>query len=109
MSTKKLTGIPQDPPEREDSSAESGKSETSSNISIVREARRLGFDLSALRLDQFTPEESERPSTNGAPLGTEEIRRKALETLHLLDEYDRVKLEPSKASLGKTNDFQDVE
>jgi len=109
MSTKKLAGIPQDPPEREDSSAESGKSETSSNISIVREAMRLGFDLSALRLDQFAPEKGEHPSTNGAPLGTEEIRRKALETLHLLDEYNCVKLEPSKASLGKADDLHDIE
>ena len=109
MSTKQLIGAPQDPPEREDNLSEGGKAETASNISIVREAMRLGFDLSALRLDQFAPEKGEHPSTNGAPLGTEEIRRRALETLHLLDEYNRVKLEPSKASLGKTDDFQDVE
>ncbi len=109
MPTKKLIGAPQDPPDREDTLAEGGKSETSSNISIVREAMRLGFDLSALRLDQFAPEKGEHSSTNGAPLGTEEIRRKALETLHLLDEYNRVKLQPSKASLGKTDDLQGID
>ncbi len=105
MPTKKLTGTPQDPPEREGSAVEGGKGGTSKKISLVREAMRLGLDLSALRLDQFVPEDHERAETNGAPLGTEEIRRRALETLHLLDEYNRVKQEPSKASLGKKDDL----
>lgn len=106
MPTTKPTGIPQDSPERrEGGRREARKSETTQRISIVREALRLGFDLSALRLDQFAPKEAERVSANGAPLGTEEIRERALETLHLLDEYNRVKLEPSKASLGTKDDL----
>jgi|GEM_PF-1812510 len=134
MPTKKLTGIPQDPPtsasteatagrpDREDSPAEGGEKGTSRKISLVRETMRLGLDLSALRLDQFAPtsapagatagrsKDGEHIGTNGAPLGTEEIRRKALETLHLLDEYNRMKLAPSKASLGKQGDlFEGIE
>jgi hypothetical protein len=105
MPTKKLAGLPQDPPEREDSAVEGGSDRTSKKISLVREAMRLGLDLSALRLDQFAPRDGEHAGTNGAPLGTEEIRRRALETLHLLDEYNRVKLEPSKASLGTKDDL----
>ncbi len=106
MPTMKPTGIPQEPSERrEGNRRQTGKSETTQRISIVREALRLGFDLSALRLDQFAPKQTERVSVNGEQLGTEEIRERALETLHLLDEYNRVKLEPSKASLGKKDDL----
>lgn len=106
MPATKSIGVPQDPPEkREGTRREAGKSATSRRIGIVREALRLGFDLSALRLDQFAPTDAGRAHANGEPLGTEEIREKALETLHLLDEYERVKMEPSKASLGKRDDL----
>ncbi len=110
MPTKKLTGAPLDPPEREDSPPEGGEKATSRKINVVREAMRLGLDLSALRLDQFAPQDGGHVGTNGVPLGTEDVRRKALETLHLLDEYNRVKLAPSKASLGKQDDlFEGIE
>ena len=102
MPTTKPTGLPQDPPEK-GGRAESKQDEPSRNIGLVREAMRLGFDLSSLRLEQFAPEEP--VSSYGSPLGTEEIRQRALETLHLLDEYNRVKLEPSKASQGQVDDM----
>jgi hypothetical protein len=106
MPITKPTGLHQDPPERGGPS-EGKKDNATHNINLVREAMRLGFDLSALRLEQFAPEERGHEATNGSPLKTEEVRERALETLHLLDEYNRVKLEPSKASQGQANDVLD--
>ena len=77
---------------------------------IAKEALRLGFDLSPLRLDQF---KSEEESETSVTLDTEEVRRKALEVLHLLDEYHRVGLarddaheaEVSLEGIDTLNDF----
>lgn len=83
---------------------ESGSQTTESRdtIQFIREALRLGFDLSALHLDKFVPRDGEEhPQNAAAPLPTQEVRRKALETLHLLDEYQRVKDKPTDETLGR--------
>ncbi|MCB9808702.1 AAA family ATPase [Candidatus Peribacteria bacterium] len=75
--------------EVEDTSAAQESNVDMESRRVAREALRLGFDLSPLRLDQFKSEEEGETS---ATLDTEEIRQRALEVLHLLDEYHRVGL-----------------
>ena len=75
----------------EDASSEATTSVDRESRRIAREALRLGFDLSPLRLDRFKPEKEEQDAGT-ATLNTEEVRQRALEVLHLLDEYHRVGL-----------------